>query len=90
MSPKQNKTRTKLIPAVFFQKELDGVKEGVQIPERLALFESQLREVVGGALAKGTLAGTLSGGKLGYTSGSTTFSYSAGWADVLQADDCAA
>ncbi len=36
----------KVIPAVFFQKQLDGVKEDVQIPERLALFESQLREVV--------------------------------------------
>ena len=38
----------KVIPAVFFQKQLDGVKEDAQMPERLELFESQLREVAGG------------------------------------------
>ena len=63
----------KVIPAVFFQKHLDGVKEDVRKPERLEIFESQLREVVGG---------------MARLSGGTTYSYSAGWLDVLQADDC--
>ena len=74
----------KVIPAIFFQKQRDGVKEDAQKPERLALFESQLREVVGGATILGSRLG---GSKYGY-GGSTTYSYSAGWADVLQADDC--
>ena len=65
----------KVIPAVFFQKHLDGVKEDVRKPERLEIFESELREVVGGM-------------RIGGGGGSTTFSYSAGWLDVLQADDC--
>ena len=30
----------KVIPAVFFQKQLDGVKQDAQKPERLALYES--------------------------------------------------
>jgi hypothetical protein len=38
----------KVIPAVFFQKQLDGVKADAQKPERLELFESELREVAGG------------------------------------------
>jgi len=38
----------KLIPAVFFQKQLNGVKETPAKPERLELFESELRAVVGG------------------------------------------
>jgi len=79
---RRKETTMKVIPAVFFQKQLDGVKEDVQIPERLALFESQLREVVGGTTILGSRLG---GAKL---SGGTTFSYSAGWLDVLQADDC--
>jgi hypothetical protein len=65
----------KIIPALFFQKQLNGVKEAPQKPERLELFESELRTVVGG---------------LRYQEGTDTYSYSAGWADVLQADDCAA
>jgi hypothetical protein len=69
----------KVIPAVFFQKQLDGVKGDAQKPERLALFESQLREVVGGR--------PILGGPDGY-GGHTTYSGSAGWADVMQADDC--
>ena len=67
----------KVIPAVFFQKQLDGVKEDAQKPERLALFESQLREVVGGRSRLGDGSG-----------GYTTYSGSAGWLDVMQADDC--
>ena len=77
----------KVIPAVLFQKQLNGVKEDAQKPERLALFESQLREVVGGA----TFLGSRVGGttvKVSY-GGSTTYSGSAGWLDVEQADDCA-
>ena len=76
----------KVIPAVFFQKQLDGVKQDAQKPEGLALFESQLREVVGGTTILGSRLG---GTKLsdGY-GGSTTYSGSAGWLDVMQADDC--
>jgi hypothetical protein len=71
-------TINKVIPAVFFQKQLDGVTGDVQKPERLAVYESQLRKVVGGNPIGGRRQ----------VDGSTTFSYSAGWADVLQADDC--
>ena len=74
----------KVIPAVFFQKQLDGVKEDAQKPERLALFESQLREVVGGAM----FLGSRLGGATVRVSDSTTYSGSAGWLDVEQADDC--
>ena len=76
----------KVIPAVFFQKKLDGVKEDAQKPERLEVFESELREVVAGA--------TILGSRLGGTRppvglyDSTTYSGSAGWLDVEQADDC--
>jgi hypothetical protein len=38
----------KNIPAVFFQKKLNGVKNASQKPERLELFENDLRAVVGG------------------------------------------
>jgi hypothetical protein len=72
----------KVIPAVFFQKQLDGVKQDAPKPEGLALFESELREVVGGAMISGTRLG---GTTLSY---STTYSGSAGWLDVMQADDC--
>ena len=71
----------KVIPAIFFQKQLDGGKEDVQKPERLELFESQLRDVLGGA----TMLGSRLGGTRYY---STTYSYSAGSLDVQQADDC--
>jgi hypothetical protein len=77
----RKETTMKLIPAIFFQKQLNGVKEEVQTPERLDLFESELREVVGGAI----LSASRLGGTRYY---STTYSYSAGWLDVLQADDC--
>ena len=76
----------KVIPAILFQKQLDGVKEDVQKPERLELFESELREVVGGATVLGSRLGGTKPPVLSY---STTFSYSAGWLDVEQADDCA-
>ena len=71
----------KLIPAVFFQKQLNGVKEAPQKPERLELFESELRAVAGGRPILGPPDGS---------GGYETYSYSDGWADVLQADDCAA
>lgn len=38
----------KHVPAVFFQKHLNGVKNTFQKPERLELFENELRDVVGG------------------------------------------
>ena len=81
----------KVIPAVFFQKQLDGVKEDAQKPERLELYESQLREVAGGQSQLRVAAGArLTIGGSDGSGGHTTFSGSAGWADVMQADDCAA
>lgn len=85
----------KLIPAVFFQKKLNGVEAAVKTPERLEVFESELREVVGGALrsfggsalSAGTASRLTTGGPDG-SGGTTTYSGSAGWADVMQADDC--
>ena len=79
----------KVIPAVFFQKQLDGVKEDAQKPERLELFESQLREVVGGATFFGSRLGGATLRVSDGNGGSTTYSGSAGWLDVEQADDCA-
>jgi hypothetical protein len=86
----------KLIPAVFFQKKVDGIEAAAKTPERLELFESELREVVGGVLraAGGALTGGAAraaptGGPDG-SGGLTTYSGSAGWADVMQADDCTA
>ena len=75
------------IPAVFFQKQLDGVKQDAQKPEQLAVYESQLRQVVG----KSPIGGRrqVDGPPDGY-GGYTTYSGSAGWADVMQADDCSA
>jgi hypothetical protein len=61
----------KVVPAVFFQKHLDGANVVVKKPERLELYESELRAVSGGRFAVGD-----------------SFSYSAGWADVEQPDDC--
>jgi hypothetical protein len=77
-SDTEEKAMKKIIPAVFFQKQLNGVQEAPKKPERLELFESELREVVGGLRVNDG------------SGGSVTFSYSAGWADVEQADDCAA
>ena len=78
----------KVISAVFFQKQLDGVKEDAQKPERLALFESELREVVGGTTILGSRLGGVRARVSDGSGGSTTYSGSAGWLDVLQADDC--
>jgi len=85
----------KVIPAVFFQKQINGAKEDAQLPERLELFESQLREVAGGASRLAAAAGALSGARLAVGpsdgfGGHTTFSGSAGWAGVSQGDDCSA
>jgi len=79
----------KLIPAVFFQKTLNGVEADAKTPERLELFESELRAVVGGhAVAAGNVVGreVVVGGPDG-SGGHTTYSGSKGWADVMQADD---
>ena len=43
----------KIIPAVFFQKPLNGVKDAPKKPERLELFESELRAVGGDCVARG-------------------------------------
>lgn len=67
-----------LIPAVFFQKKLEGSNPTVQKPERLEMFENELDQVVGGVRRNAA------------SYGSDTFSYSAGWLDVEQADDCSA
>lgn len=71
----------KLIPAVFFQKQVKAgtAPTAVKLPERLEMFESELDEIVGGVRRMNDGSG-----------GSVTFSYSAGWLDVEQADDCAA
>jgi hypothetical protein len=53
----------KIIPAVFFQKQLNGVKEAPKKPERLELFESELRTVAGGlSRMEGTVTYSGSGG----------------------------
>jgi hypothetical protein len=80
----------KLIPAVFFQKKVNGVEAAAKTPERLEVFEDELRAVVGGALRSavgGALRALPTGGPDG-SGGTTTYSGSAGWADVMQADDC--
>ena len=70
----------KLIPAVFFQKKLNNEQTAAtKTPERLELFENELRSVVGGRPPTG--GGDGSGGL-------TTYSGSACWLDVMQADDC--
>ena len=71
----------KLIPAVFFQKRVNGYEADTKLPERLELFENELREVVGGAPIGGGGGGGGGGGTY------TTYSWSKGWLDVLQADD---
>jgi hypothetical protein len=78
----------KLIPAVFFQKQLNGVSAVVKKPEVLDLFESELRKVVGGRSFTGARAGsTLSTERTLSYSGTDTYSGSEGWLDVAQADD---
>ena len=79
------------IPAVFFQKRLKGSSAAVQVPEKLEMFEKELDEVAGGLMRAnlGAVA-TKSVLRVGDGSGGTvTYSYSAGWLDVEQADDCA-
>ena len=59
----------KIIPALFFQKQLNGVKEVPQKPERLELFESELRTVVGGLYRlEGTVTYSVSEGGVAYPS----------------------
>jgi hypothetical protein len=81
----------KVIPAVFFQKQLNGVEPTTKMPERLELFENELRAVVGGRSSRGGLvARSEETGPSDGAGGITTFSGSAGWLDVMQADDCTA
>ncbi len=79
----------KLIPAVFFQKKLNGVEAAAKTPERLELFEDELREVVGGALRAAGAAGAI--GAVTRLDGGcgcpTTYSGSQGWLDLASADD---
>jgi hypothetical protein len=78
----------KVIPAVFFQKQLNGVSAVVKKPEVLDLYESELRKVVGGRSFTGAIAGSpLSTERSLNYSGTDTYSGSLGWLDVEQADD---
>ncbi len=80
-----------LIPAVFFQKQLKGEHDKVKIPERLAMFESELDAIVGGARRTTGASNVAGAARLNTGALNTdTFSYSAGWLDVEQADDCSA
>jgi len=85
-SRKERKT-VKLIPAVFFQKNVNGVEAAAKTPERLELFESELRAVVGGTL-RAVVGGGAARGLNDGSGGTTTYSGSQGWLDVMQADDC--
>lgn len=76
----KRKTMKKLIPAVFFQKKLNGVEATPKKPARLELFESELRAIIGGDRPRGGPDGS---------GGVETYSGSFGWADVMHADDCA-
>ena len=78
----------KLIPAVFFQKQVNGVEAAAKTPERLELFESELRAVVGGALRAAVGGALPARGLTDGSGGTTTYSGSQGWLDVAQADDC--
>jgi hypothetical protein len=75
---------------VFFQKKVNGAEPTAKLPEKLELYESELREVVGGALRR-SIGGALPTRAFDdiFKVGTTTYSGSAGWADVMQADDCA-
>jgi hypothetical protein len=64
----------RIIPAVFFQKHLNGVQDAPKTPARLELFESELRTVVGGLRVSDGSGGTV------------TYAYSGG---VAYPSDCA-
>jgi hypothetical protein len=83
----------KLIPAVFFQKQLNGVKAEAKKPQVLELYEDEMRKIVGGrsaTLARGGLAAShLRLGESDGAGGTVTYCGSQGWLDVQQGDDCA-
>lgn len=85
----------KLIPAVFFQKQLNGAQATPKRPEVLDLFESELRTLCESELRKvagGTslVMGARAPAKVTLNDPCfTTYSGSLGWLDVEQADDCA-
>jgi len=59
----------KIMPALFFQKQLNGVQEAPKKPERLELFESELRAVVGGlSRLQGTVTYSFSESGVAYPS----------------------
>ena len=72
----------KLIPAVFFQKQVNGVEAAAKTPERLEVFESELRAVVGGAL-RAVMGGALPTRGLTDGSGGTTTSNTGSWPFAL-------
>jgi len=83
----------KLIPAVFFQKQLNGVEAATKKPQVLELYESEMQKIVGGRsvapIARGGVAAsTMRLNEGDGAGGTTTYSGSEGWLDVEQADDC--
>ena len=83
----------RLIPAVFFQKQLNGQKQvngveaAVKKPLVLDLYENEMRKIVGGrSPTLLSASGSLKAGGLHYDD-VTTYSGSEGWLDVAQADD---
>ena len=85
----------KLIPAVFFQKQLNGVEAAAKKPQVLELYESEMQKIVGGRsvapIARSGVAASnlrLNDAPDDGAGGTTTYSGSEGWLDVEQADDC--
>ena len=87
----------KLIPAVFFQKQLNGVEAATKKPQVLELYESEMQKIVGGrsvapiarsGVAASNLRLSEDGAPGDGAGGTTTYSGSEGWLDVEQADDC--
>jgi hypothetical protein len=95
--PTKEMTMKKLIPAVFFQKQLNrekqpsGFEVAVKTPLMLDLFESEMREIVGGKPVEGAYIppGSPPCSSGPHTlNGMTTYSGSQGWLDCMSADDC--
>ena len=87
----------KFIPAVFFQKQLNGVEAVAKKPQVLELYEDEMKKIVGGraptlSVARSGVASSVlrnaGDGPPDGSGGTTTYSGSEGWLDVEQADDC--